>query len=90
MPSSNLTLSEDDRKLLLGLWVKHKRLIDVADAVDLSERQTARRLKAAGVELPGRGRPKGAKDSPWCDRQQNKRTRASECEGYALTMPKGR
>ena len=65
-------MTPDDRALLCGLWVQHRRLLDVAERVGLSERTVGRRLRDAGVEMPGRGRPKGVKDSPWCDRQRMK------------------
>lgn len=78
MPDSLPALTADEEALLRGLWVKHRRLIDVATEIGLSERQAGRKLRAAGVAMPGRGRPKGVKDSPWCDRQRGKRTDAQD------------
>jgi hypothetical protein len=80
-------LTPDEEALLRGLWVQHRRLLDVAEEIGLSERQAGRRLRAAGVEMPGSGRPKGVKDSPWCDRQQAKRTRSTACEEYEMATP---
>ncbi len=71
-------LTADEQALLRGLWVRHRRLMDVAEQIGLSERQTGRKLRMAGVQMPGRGRPKGVKDSPWCDRQINKKPRKQQ------------
>lgn len=77
MPSKTVKFTPEEEALLRGLWVNGKRLADVADDLGLSERHTARKAHAAGVPSPGRGRPKGAKDSPNCDRQRDKRSHGS-------------
>jgi hypothetical protein len=68
-------LTPEEQSLICGLWVQHRRLAIVAAEVGLSERTIGRRLRAANVEMPGRGRPKGVKDSPCCDRQIDKQRR---------------